>query len=225
MLRTMRKNPGPPLDPPEGGPDGQVPQGGPPDEAELIRRCRAGDRAAFESFYREHRRQVAGNLFRVLGDRTEIDDLVQEVFVIAFRGMGRFRGDAKLSTWLYRICVNVALGRLRQRSRRPLSVSSADPAAMAATQPAPADEGPERLLERREDVARVYRVLERLSPKKRVVLVLHEIQGLDIKEIAEIVGAPLITVRTRLHYARKEFYRAIAGEAGPGEAGPGEAGP
>ena len=152
---------------------------------------------------------VAANLFRVLGDRNELDDLVQEVFVIAFRGIDRFRGDAKLSTWLYRICVNVALGRLRTRSRKPLPIPLGD----ATPEPEGAEiESPERQLLRREDVARVYRALDTLAPKKRVVLVMHEIEGLDIKEIAAIVGAPLVTVRTRLHYARKEFYRCIAAD-------------
>jgi RNA polymerase sigma-70 factor, ECF subfamily len=184
-----------------------VPTGPIVDEAELVTRCRRGERLAFEQLYRVHRRHVAANLYRVLGDRNELDDLVQEVFVIAFRGMDRFRGDAKLSTWLYRIAVNVALGRLRARARKPPPLPS-EPAAEEAS----AEGTPETLLAQREDVAKVYRVLARLAPKKRVVLVLHEIQGLDIKEIADIVGAPLVTVRTRLHYARKEFYRLIAGE-------------
>lgn len=185
--------------------------GGATNEADLVRRCVAGERAAFEQFYQEHRRLVAANLYRVLGDRSELDDLVQEVFVIAFRGMERFRGDARLSTWLYRICVNVALGRLRSKTRKPPPVTQAEPVEGGVDE---SPESPERLLERREDVARVYRVLERLSPKKRVVLVLHEIEGFDIKEIAEIVQAPLVTVRTRLHYARKEFYEMIAREEG-----------
>lgn len=176
-------------------------------EAELIRRCRAGEREAFEQLYRDHRRLVAANLFRVLGDRSELDDLVQEVFVIAFRGLERFRGDAKLSTWLYRICVNVALGRLRSRTRKPPPVTLTE---KDENQVGDSPESPERLLERREDVARVYRALDCLSEKKRVVLALHAIEGLDIREIAEIVQAPLVTVRTRLHYARKEFYEIIA---------------
>lgn len=182
-------------------------QGG--DEAELVRRCVAGDRSAFEHFYQGHRRMVAANLYRVLGERSELDDLVQEVFVIAFRGMERFRGDAKLSTWLYRICVNVALGKLRTRARKPPPVSSAEtPEGGVEDSP----ESPERLMQRREDVARVYRALDKLAPKKRVVMVLHEIEGMDIKEIAAIVQAPLVTVRTRLHYARKEFYQLIAAD-------------
>jgi RNA polymerase sigma-70 factor, ECF subfamily len=180
-------------------------------EEDLLRRCRAGERGAFDEFYRQHRRPVAANLYRVLGDRNELDDLVQEVFVIAFRGMDKFRGEARLSTWLYRICVNVALGRLRTRARRPPPIPTAEPPEREADA---GTSSPERLMERREDVIRVYRALDQLAPKKRVVLVLHEIEGLDIKEIAEIVQAPLVTVRTRLHYARKEFYRHIAADGG-----------
>src|SRR5947208_10946590 len=98
----------------------------PADEADLIQRCRADERAAHDEFYHRYRRQVAGNLFRVIGDRNDLDDLVQEVFVIAFRGLDKFRGDARLSTWLYRICVNVALGRIRTRKRRPAMFGVAD---------------------------------------------------------------------------------------------------
>src|SRR5258706_16354621 len=98
----------------------------PADEAELIERCRAHERTAHDELYHRFRRQVAGNLYRVLGDRTDLEDLVQEAFVIAFRGLDRFRGDARLSTWLYRICVNVALGRIRTRKRRPAAYGVAD---------------------------------------------------------------------------------------------------
>jgi len=186
---------------------------GPADEAELIERCRAHERAAHDELYHRFRRQVAGNLYRVLGDRTDLDDLVQEVFVIAFRGLERFRGDARLSTWLYRICVNVALGRIRTRKRRPPAVGVAD-LDQAATDPSLTErpEQPDRSLERRQEREIVYRALEQLAPKKRIVLYLHEIEGLDLKEIAYVVDSNPVTVRTRLFYARREFYRVIAGE-------------
>src|SRR5262249_35165653 len=181
------------------------------DEAELIERCRADDRSAHDELYYRFRRQVAGNLFRVLGDRTDLEDLVQEVFVIAFRGLDRFRGDARLSTWLYRICVNVALGRIRMRRRRPnaigvqdLDVAPADPSLTERP------ETPEKSLERRRERERVYQALELLAPKKRIVLYLHEIEGLDLKEIAYLVDSNPVTVRTRLFYARREFYELLA---------------
>jgi RNA polymerase sigma-70 factor, ECF subfamily len=194
---------------------GSVAALGPADEADLIDRCRRDERAAQDELYHRFRRQVAGNLYRVLGDRTDLDDLVQEVFVIAFRGLERFRQDARLSTWLYRICVNVALGRIRTRKRRPAAYSVND---LDATQLDPSlverPETPERSLERRQDQERVYKALETLAPKKRIVLYLHEIEGLDLKEIAYLVDSNPVTVRTRLFYARREFYKVIAGDDG-----------
>ncbi len=185
----------------------------PVDEAELIRRCRANERAAHDELYQRFRRQVAATLYRVLGDRSDLDDLIQEVFVIAFRGLERFRGDARLSTWLYRICVNVALGRIRTRKRRPAAIGLAD-LDTATTDPSLTErpETPEKSLERQRDRERVYAALETLAPKKRIVLYLHEIEGLDLKEIAYLVESNPVTVRTRLFYARKEFYKALVGE-------------
>lgn len=186
---------------------------GPADEVELIARCRADDRGAHDELYHRFRRMVAGNLYRVLGDRSDLDDLVQEVFVIAFRGLDKFRGDARLSTWLYRICVNVALGRIRTRKRRPAAIGVAD-LDSAAIDPSLVErpETPDRTLQRRQDQERVYAALEQLAPKKRIVLYLHEIEGLDLKEIAYLVDSNPVTVRTRLFYARREFYKIIAGE-------------
>jgi len=177
------------------------------DEADLIRRCRQGERAAQEQLYRRHRRQVAANLFRVIGQRSELDDLVQEVFVIAFRGLDRFRGEARLSTWLYRICVNVALARIRAKSRRPPAVPMTH-ALLETMQASPPS--PEQVLHNNQERDRVYRALEEMPAKKRLVLYLHEIEGLDLKEIAYIVDAHPVTVRTRLFYARKEFYKKLA---------------
>src|SRR6476660_9603020 len=144
---------------------------GPADEADLIARCRADDRGAHDELYHRFRRQVAGNLYRVLGDRTDLDDLVQEVFVIAFRGLDRFRGDARISTWLYRICVNVALGKIRTRKRRPTAFGVNDLDA-APHDPSLTErpETPEKTLERQQERERVYRALETLAPKKRIVL-------------------------------------------------------
>ena len=187
------------------------------DEADLIERCRAHERAAHDEFYHRFRRQVAGNLYRVIGDRADLDDLVQEVFVIAFRGLERFRGDARLSTWLYRICVNVALGRIRSRKRRPPPIGVVDLEETVSADPnADRPETPQQSLERRRDQETVYRALEHLAPKKRIVLYLHEIEGLDLKEIAYLVDSNPVTVRTRLFYARREFYAILAADGTEG---------
>ena len=174
----------------------------------LVERCRRSERDALGQFYRAFRPDVARNLYRVLGPhRDDLDDAVQEVFIEVFRSITRFRGEARVSTWLYRVCVNVALQRLRKR-RRLAEISSEDVASD------PRDERtPHRSLEVNERMQAVYRILDHLAPKKRVVFILHEIEGREPKEIAGIVGAPVLTVRTRLHYARKEFYERAARDA------------
>jgi RNA polymerase sigma-70 factor (ECF subfamily) len=172
----------------------------------LIARCQRGEREALGEFYRRYRSDVTRNLLRVLGPgRGDLEDVLQDVFIEAFRSIGRFRGDSKLSTWLYRVCINVALQRLRKRKR--LAEVPADEVAESVS-----DQTPERGLDSRRRLDAVYRILDNLSPKKRVVFILHEIEGREPKEIAGIVGAPVLTVRTRLHYARKEFYARAASE-------------
>jgi RNA polymerase sigma-70 factor (ECF subfamily) len=184
----------------------KLPAASPPPEAaaQLVERCRRGDREAFGELYRAYRAEVARNLHRVLGPaRGDLDDVLQDVFIEAFRSIARFRGDSKLSTWLYRLCVNVALQRLRKRKRRS-EVSD-------ETSPEPrSEQTPERGLDAHRRIDAVYRILDELAPKKRMVFILHEIEGREPKEIAAIVGAPVLTVRTRLHYARKEFYARAA---------------
>lgn len=174
--------------------------------AALVERCRKGDREALGTFYRQYRADVARTLFRILGPgRGDLEDVLQEVFIEVFRSIPRFRGDSKLTTWLYRICINVAMQRLRKLKR----LAEVQPESPTELQ----DEGtPHRTLEARERMAAVYRILDGLSPKKRLVFVLHEIEGHEAKEIAEMVGSPVLTVRTRLHYARKEFYEQVSRE-------------
>jgi len=176
-------------------------------EQDLVKRCRAGRQDAHQEFYRRYRRQVAATLYRVMNGRDEIEDLTQEVFIIAFRGLDKFRGDARVSTWLYRICVNVALGKIRTKVRKPPPLLMEQPVVERILD---SPETPERELRRKQAQQRVHRLMEELSPKKRIVLYLHEIEGLDLKEISAIVGAHPVTVRTRLFYARKEFYKRVA---------------
>src|SRR5947207_269889 len=186
----------------------KVPQIGaqPAETLELVARCQRGEKDALAQFYRSYRGDVARNLYRVLGpNRDEVEDVVQEVFIEVFRSIARFRGDAKISTWLYRVCVNVALQRLRKRRR----LNEVSPEGGPETTD---EHTPQRALEAQERLRAVYRILDELSPKKRVVFVLHEIEGREPKEIATIVGAPVLTVRTRLHYARKEVYARASRE-------------
>ena len=188
-------------------PSGGVPMLTPPriePELDVITRCQGGDPRAFDELYLLHRRQVAAQLHRLVGS-TDLEDAIQEVFFEVWRSIHRFRSESKLSTWLYRVTVHVALRRLRTRKRREPQ-SAGDPDAL------PFGDTPERALRRRVALRNVHRILDQMSAKKRVVFVLHEIEGLDVGEIAELVGAPRVTVRTRLHYARKEFFRRVAAD-------------
>jgi len=170
----------------------------------LVTRCRRGERAAQSEFYQRYRDDVTRTLYRVLGPHADLEDAVQDVFIEVFRSIERFRGESKITTWLYRVCCNVGLQRLRKVKRRPEGYASA-----RDHDDLPHEETPLRALEHKDSCRVVYEVLQTIAPKKRMVFVLHEIMGMNAKEIAEIVGANVMTVRTRLHYARKEFYPKI----------------
>lgn len=169
---------------------------------ELVVLCQQGQRAAQADFYRKYRAEVARTVHKVLGPSAELEDVVQDVFVEVFRSIEKYKGDAQITTWLYRVCVNVALQRIRRRQRRPEGYA-------AAEDDVPTHETPLRELERKESARVVYGILDTLPPKKRMVFILHEIMGLEAKEISDVVGANVLTVRTRLHYARKEFYEKV----------------
>jgi RNA polymerase sigma-70 factor (ECF subfamily) len=166
---------------------------------ELIVRCKLHERSAQTEFYVRYRNEVARTVYKVLGPDAELEDVIQDVFIEVFRSIDRFKGRAKVTTWLYRVSVNVALQRLRKRKRRPELYPQ-------YKEDLPDHETPLRSLERDESKRIVYGVLDTMAEKKRAVFILHEILGLDSKEISEIVSANVLTVRTRLHYARKEFY-------------------
>ena len=172
----------------------------------LIARAQAGDEAAFQEIFHTYKETVARVVHRVMGPSHEIEDVVQDVFIHVFRSIGKFRGDAKFTTWLYRLTANVTKMHLRRKRSRPRFADVPVP----ESRPEGADvEQPDAVAERRERIDALYRLVDRLSEKKRTVLVLHDFEGLPAKEIAEIVEAPVLTVRTRLFYARKELYAAL----------------
>lgn len=175
---------------------------------ELIAKAATGDTAAFRALYLRHRGDVARLVYRMLGARSDLDDVVQEVFFQVFRSLKDFRGQSKFSTWLHRVTVNVVLMHRRAAKSRP-----------TYTEEAPADISedhksvlPDEDAARRERVRAFSRLLDRLADKKRIVFVLHELEGLLPAEIAKVVGAPVLTVRTRLFYARREIEAMLSEE-------------
>lgn len=167
---------------------------------ELVRRAQEGERAAFSELFLRHRGDVARLVFRMLGPTADAEDVVQEVFFQVHRSLGEFRGQAKFSTWLHRITVNVVLMVRRAAKCRPVF----------APEPEREREADPRLLPD-EEAARLQRIgafrrlLDQLAEKKRTVFILHELEGLAAAEIASILGVPAFTVRTRLFYARREL--------------------
>src|SRR5262249_19652500 len=139
----------------------------------------------------------------------DLEDVVQEALVQIYRSLPSYEGQAKFTTWLFRVVTNVARMHLRKQRSRPQTTSTSD--ATFERQPGPGA-SPEADAERSERIAALYRHLSALSDKKRTVLVLHDLEGLPASEIAEVVAAPVLTVRTRLFYARRELYAALAND-------------
>lgn len=177
------------------------------DSGELIERCRQGDTGAFRELFRRHREDVARLVYRLSGSRAEVEDLVQEVFLQVHRSLGDFRGDSRFTTWLYRVTVNVVLMHRRAARSRPVLVDAG-----LAAPPVDLARAPDAETERRRRLAAFWRLLGRLSEKKRTVFILHELEGLSPSNISNIVDAPVLTVRTRLFYARRELMALMPDE-------------
>jgi RNA polymerase sigma-70 factor (ECF subfamily) len=184
----------------------------PPDQAALVAACRAGDRAAMREVYERYRRRIHSLVARIAGDQ-EAEELTQEVFLKAFRGVDKFRGEAQLGTWLYRLAVNAALSHVgRSRDRRQASVERLETVA-APTAPE-LNDGDPRLR------GRLEAALARLPAGYRAVMVLHDIEGLQHEEIAEVLGCSVGTSKSQLHKARARMREllgpALAAERGVG---------
>jgi RNA polymerase sigma-70 factor (ECF subfamily) len=173
----------------------------------IIRRCVAGEDAAWRDLHRSLYPMAVSFLRKMGVDEAEVDDVCQEVFVQVFRYLGRFQHRAQLTTWLYKICLSQA-ARMRRRRKVTDTLTRMFGAREASTVQASVDL-PEDELARRMALA-----LAELSETHREVFVLYELQGLTGEQIADVVGCPLPTVWSRLHYARLEFRGAVEATGG-----------
>ena len=180
-------------------------------EAELIDSAKRGDRAAFGKLIRLHQRRVYACAIQMLGDRGEAEDAVQETFLRAWRAIDRFDGRAELSTWLYRICINVSLNTLRRR-RRVDAADLGDPRVPEpAADPTQGQTDPRHSAQAAQLYSRLADALDSLSPSLRSTVVLVLLEGVPQKEAAVTLGCSEGTVAWRVHESRRRL-RELLGE-------------
>lgn len=168
-------------------------------EHALVARLRAGDQRAFEELVDRYQHLVFAIVARSVPDRADAEDLSQEVFVRVHRGLPYFRGDARLSTWIYRIALNVCTeARQRAREHRPLD-------ATMVAEPASRD----RAFSDFELRDRLEKALAQLPPRYRVLVAAHYLDGVRYDDLAEAFELPMGTVKTYLHRARRELRRLL----------------
>ena len=167
---------------------------------EAVARARAGDAGAFRELYEAHVGRVHALVLRLERDPSTAEELVQDVFVLAWRALSDFRGDAQVSTWLHRIAVNAVLEHHRKTARRERRVTLADDLdLLGASTPAP-DAGLDLDLRA---------ALDTLPPGARAVFLLHEVEGYTHEEIAEMTGVTAGTCKTQLFRARRLLRKAL----------------
>lgn len=166
---------------------------------DVVARARAGDDAAFHELYVQYRRRVAAQLSHLVAPG-DVEDALQESFVEVFRSISRFEGRSSFDTWLYRIVLRVAT-----RSRKKLARALGEARFDEPPERADPSDGPLENALTSERGSRTEALLGQLSPKKRTVLVLHDLRGMEAAQIALLLGSNILTVRTRLFYARREF--------------------
>lgn len=182
-------------------------------DLELARRCRSGDAGAFEELYREHAGRLYNLAFRMAGSAQEAEDLLQEVFLHAYRKLGSFRGESSLGTWLYRLGMNQCLDYLRGRQARMKSATDSldEEGAGELASPMPATPVAVNRLD-------LERAIARLPGGCRAAFLLHDVEGFEHHEVARILGVSEGTSKSQVHKARMKL-RTMLGrpEGRPGK--------
>jgi RNA polymerase sigma-70 factor (ECF subfamily) len=173
-------------------------------EADAIERAKAGDGASFEALYNLHKRRVYSLCLRMVGNTAEAEDLAQEAFLQLYRKIATFRGESAFSTWLHRLSVNVVLMHLRKKGLNEISLDE-----MLEPQQ---EDGPKRDVGARDNVlagsidrVNLERCIESLPPGYRIIFVLHDIEGYEHNEIAEMMGCSIGNSKSQLHKARMKL--------------------
>ncbi len=184
-------------------------------DMQLVRRALTRDGDAFRTIIKTHNQRLYRIARGVVRNDSEAEDIVQEAYVRAFAHLDAFRGDASLATWLSRIVINEALGRLRKRRRTATVALPRNPQAEIIQFPLNPSDDPERTMAQRQILQLVERATDALPDVYRTVFVARVIEGLSIEETADLLGVRPETVKTRLHRARVLVRKALDDEIGP----------
>lgn len=179
------------------------------DELALVERCRRGDLGAFEEVYRAHSGRLYSVACRMVGNPTDAEDLLQEIFLAAHRKLDSFRGESALGTWLYRLATNLCLDYLRSKTARTNQMTDA-----LDDEPGLADLSRRGLADRVLTRMDLERALTQLPEGCRAAFVLHDVQGLEHREVAEVLGIAEGTSKSQVHKARLRLRTLLGGTSG-----------
>ncbi len=189
----------------------RVPAGDLPEHL-LIARLRRRDPSAFETLVRTHQDRVYDFCVRMLADREEAFDLTQEIFISVHKHLDKFRADAKLTTWIYRIARNHCLNRLKYLKRRGRGRSDefGESNELSITEAMGGSTQPDEAMAARKERELVHRAIQELDEDQRALVVLRDVEGLSYEEIMDITELPEGTVKSRLHRAREKLAGILA---------------
>lgn len=178
-------------------------------EQEIIEQLRHGDTSNFQRLYDMHKKRAYSLCLRMTGNQAIAEELTQEAFLLVFRRISTFRGDAAFSTWLHRLTSNCVLMHLRQQRSRLTEASYEEP---GVNEEGPRQFGsPDRVLSVSDDRITLLRAIDQLPPGYRLVFLLHDVEGYEHNEIAEILGCSVGNTKSQLHKARLKLRRSLAG--------------
>lgn len=189
-------------------------------DSEMLRAVMAGDGTAYRGLVEKYQARVYALVYGMLRNREDARDVTQEAFVKAYRNLDSFRVDASFYTWLYRIALNLAIDFMRKRRRRESGgfdegiATRDDDGAIADMH---SEDGPSRQLERKQLFTKLVDALEQLPDDQRQVILLREVEGLQYREIADVMGVPEGTIMSRLFYARKKLQQLLVADGTEGE--------
>jgi len=174
-------------------------------EQETIRRAQQGDATAFERIYQLHSRRIYALCLRIVRNPTEAEDLTQEAFMLVFRKIQTFRGESVFSTWLYRLALNVVLMQLRKNNLRAASLEASARTNEESDEPSRQMVSSDSKLAGLIDRLHLKRAVEQLPVARKIVFVLHDVQGYKHSEIAKMMDCSVGTSKGQLHRARKQL--------------------